>query len=156
MEFGNWSAGTNKTYTAAFGIVNEELNSVNITHINVSNLTGNDYTQIWLHGDRDVDATSDSGIFMWDRTTSKNASTSTAWTLAAGNQNSKNMCADGTTQLTTDWDSSKNVRYSVNNANDSVSGTSDFVWVQVSIVVPTSSPASGTGWIWIHFESAAT
>jgi len=158
LEFGNWSAGSNKTYTAAFGIVNEELNSVNITHINVSAGTGSDYTQIWLHGNRSEDQSNDAtAVFMWDRTSSENLSSTTAWVLAGGNQNPNNMCADGLTQLNTDWDVAPGeVRYSVNNANDSVSGTSDFVWVQISIVIPTSSPVPGTGWIWIHFESAAT
>jgi len=157
LEFGNWSAGSNKTYTAAFGIVNEELNSVNITHINVSTTTGDDYTQIWLHGNRSTNAIDDaSSVFMWDNATSKNVSATTAWTLAAGNQNANNMCADGSTQLDTAWDGAKHVRFSINNDNASASSTSDFVWVQVSINIPTSSPASGTGFIWIHFESAAT
>lgn len=161
LTFGNWSANSNKTYTAAFGIVNEETVSVNITHINVSNATGADYVQIWLHANRSqnaINATDDS-VFMWDRGTSKNLSTTTAWVLAAGNQNTKNMCADGVTQLTTDWDVAPGyVRYSLNNVNYSVSGTSDFVWVQISINIPSSPDAAGshTGTIWIHFESSAT
>ena len=51
---GNISANQNKTYTCAFGIVNEENYAVNITHINVSAEGGTslDYMQIWLHGNR--------------------------------------------------------------------------------------------------------
>jgi len=153
LEFGNWSAGTNKTFTAAFGIVNEEQNSVNITHINVSATTGTDYTQIWLHGNRSTDGSSDgSSVFMWDRTASVNGSGTTAWVLAAGDQDPDSM--DGGA-INTTWDSTRHVRYSVNNTA-AISGTDDYVWVQVSIVVPDSSPTSGTGWIWIHFESSAT
>jgi hypothetical protein len=159
LNFGNWSANSNKTYTAAFGIVNEEANSVNITHVNVSNSTGADYLQVWLHGDRNLSAGNDaSSVFMWDKGSSKNGSASTAWVLAAGNQNATNMCADGDTQLDTGWDGTKQVRYSTNDANNSVSGNSDFVWVQVSIDIPASPDAGGThsGSIWFHFESAAT
>ena len=153
LDFGNWSAGSNNTYTAAFGIVNEELMDVNITHINISTTTGSDYTQIWLHGDRDADATSDgSGVFMWDGGISKNGSDTTAWQLAAGDQNVSSMDGSSTT---TPWDTTKHVRYSTYDTN-AVSGTDDYVWVQVAIVIPTSSPSSGTGWIWIHFESSAT
>ncbi len=153
LEFGNWSAGSNKTYTAAFGIVNEEKISVNITHINVSTLTGSDYTQIWLHGNRSTDAISDgSGVFMWDMTTSKNDSGTTAWQLAAGDQIVGSM--DGGA-INTPWDETKHVRYSVSDTA-AVSGTDDYVWVQVSIVIPDAAPASGTGWIWIHFEAAGT
>ena len=160
LTFGNWSANSNKTYTAAFGIVNEELVAVNITHVNVSNSTGADYVQIWLHANRSQNAinTSDDSVFMWDRGTSKNESSTTAWQLAAGNQNSKNMCADGITQLTTDWDDTKGVRYSLNDANYSISGTSDYVWVQISINIPPTPDANGThsGTIWFHFESSGT
>ena len=160
LTFGNWSANSNKTYTAAFGIVNEETVAVNITHVNVSNTTGADYVQIWLHANRSQNAinTSEDSVFMWDRGTSKNESSTTAWQLAAGNQNSKNICADGITQLITDWDDTKGVRYSLNNVNYSISGTSDFVWVQVSINIPATPDANGThsGTIWFHFESTAT
>lgn len=156
LEFGNWSADQNKTYTAAFGIVNEEQFAVNITHINVSTTTGADYMQIWLHGDRDKRPSNDaSNVFMWDKGASKNSDGTTAWTLAAGNQDSSDMCADGSTQLSTNWDSTKHVRYSTNNANDSVDSTSDFVWVQISLDIPSSPDTGGVheGTIWLDFEA---
>ncbi|RLF36704.1 MAG: hypothetical protein DRN08_00830 [Thermoplasmata archaeon] len=156
ISLGEWAANQNKTYTAAFGIVNEEPFAVNITHINVSTTTGTDYLQIWLHGDRDKKAAEDaSSVFMWDKGASKNGSSTTAWTLAAGNSNPSNMCADGSTQLNTAWDDTAGVRYSTNDANNSVSGTSDFVWVQISIDIPASPDQAGThdGTIWIHFQA---
>ncbi|MBN2065980.1 MAG: hypothetical protein JW771_04130 [Candidatus Thermoplasmatota archaeon] len=159
LSFGNWSANSNKTYTAAFGIVNEELMDVNITHINVSNTTGADYTQIWLHANRSQKIEDDAdSVYMWSKNSSKNSSTTTAWTLAAGNGNPADMCADGTTQLSTPWDGTRNVRYSLNDANYSISGTSDFVWVQVSIDIPAAPDAGGahTGYIWIHFEAVSS
>ena len=156
LNFGNLTANQNKTYTAAFGIVNEEQYALNITHINVSTTT--DYLQIWLHGDRDQKVASDSSnVSMWNKGTSKSSSSTTAWQLAAGNQDSTNMCGGeaGATQITTPWDSTAHVRYSANNANNSVSAQSDFVWVQVSLDIPESPAETGeTGSIFIHFEAA--
>ena len=159
LTFGNWSANSNKTYTAAFGIVNEELISVNITHINVSNTSGEaSYVQIWLHANRSQNAVDDANnVFMWSKNESKNASSTTAWQLGPGNQNTSNMCADAVTQLNTPWDVAPgHVRYSLNDANYSVSGTSDFVWVQVSMNIPASPDQGGshTGTIWIHFKAS--
>ena len=156
LNFGDLTKGVNKTYTAAFAIVNEENFSVDITDIEVSPTSGADYLQIWLHGDRDKKAAEDaSSVFMWDKGASKNGSSTTAWTLAAGNSNPSNMCADGSTQLNTAWDDTAGVRYSTNDANNSVSGTSDFVWVQISIDIPASPDQAGThdGTIWIHFQA---
>ena len=68
---GNFTTNQNKYYTAAFGIVNEEEITVNITHINISSLN-HTYLKIWLHGDRDANAkstvTDSSSVFMWDNT----------------------------------------------------------------------------------------
>ena len=90
LNFGNISANYNKTYTAAFGIVNEEQYSLNITHINVSATA--DYLQIWLHGDRDQKAGDDgTSVFMWDKGSQESSSSSTAWVLA---NNSVNSTAD--------------------------------------------------------------
>jgi len=165
IELGNWSANQNKTYTAAFGIVNEEKFAVNITHINVST-TGTDYMQIWLHGDRDENPASDStSVFMWDKGSIVNASTTTAWTLAYGDANKgtmkDNVSAGGT--ITTPWDDTAHVRYSVDDTNAygvgvngrTITNASDFVWVQVSIDLPASPTSGGaqTGTIWIHFEA---
>ena len=157
LYFGNWSANSNKTYTAAFGIVNEETMTVNITHINVSTTTGFSYMQIWIHGNRSVNAVDDaSSVFIWNNASLGYTSSSCAWTLAAGNQNTSNMCADGITQLNTPWDTTHEVRYSVNDANYSKNATSDFVWVQISIDIPADADMSGThdGTIWIHFKAS--
>jgi len=157
LSFGNWSANSNKTYTAAFGIVNEETMSVNITHINISTTTGADYMQIWLHSNRSTNAVDDgTKVFIWNKGTLGYTSSSCAWTLAAGNQNTSNMCADGITQISTPWDTTREVRYSVNNVNASVNATSDFVWVQISIDIPAAADQTGThdGTVWIHFKAS--
>jgi len=156
LYFGNWSANSNKTYTAAFGIVNEEMMTVNLTHMNVSTSVGADYMQIWVHSNRSTNAVDDvNKVFVWNKGTKGFNSTTCVWRLGAGNQNASNMCADGITQLTTPWDTTKSVRYSVNNANYSVNGTSDFVWVQISIDIPAAADQTGyhNGTVWIHFKA---
>ena len=125
---GNLSAGVNKTYTAAFGIVNEEMYPINITHFNVSTTggTGADYLEIFLHGDRDILATDDaSSVMVWRKGTVGHTSNSNVWRLGKGDNDPTTMCADGnghvTAQIDTPWDNSQaNVRYSINNANNSV------------------------------------
>lgn len=148
-------------FSAAFGIVNEENFTVNITHINVSSLN-HTYMKIWLHGDRDANAnsstTDNSSVLMWDNNTIVNASNTTAWTLAPGNENPNDMCYNYTDRtncsINTTWDETAHVRYSLNDTN-AVSGLSDFVWVQIAVDIPETADTIGlhTGTIWIHFEA---
>jgi len=165
LRLGNvYSTNMRKTYTAAFGIVNEENYYLNITHINVSS---NNYTymKIWLHGNRDENAnstvTDPSTVLMWDNNTMVNASNTTAWTLEAGDDNSTNMCYNvsnrAATSVQTPWDETAHVRYSTNNTN-AVSGVSDFVWVQITLDIPPEADSLGThtGTIWIHLETEAS
>lgn len=160
----NYSTNQIKTYSAAFGIVNEEEHPVNITHINVSSVNYT-YMKIWLHGNRTANAINTTNdpttVFMWDNDTIVNTSNTTAWTLAAGDANSSTMCynTSNSTNCTilTDWDNVSHVRYSLNNslANTSIS---DFVWVQITLDIPESIDSTGsrTGTIWIHLESEAS
>ena len=156
---GNITTNQRVTYTAAFGIVNEEQFSINITHINVTTSgTGSDYMQIWLHGDRDkLSNLDDSAVLAWDKGNPGYDNDTSIWVLAAGNQDAANMCADGTTQLSTGWDSNAHVRYSTNDANNSVASQSDFVWVQISLDLPADADTSDTytGTVWI-FTRAGT
>ena len=157
LSFGNWSANSNKTYSAAFGIVNEELMAVNITHIEVSATTGFDYMQIWLHGNRSTKADDDaSSVFIWNNgSLGYTSSSDCAWILAAGNQDPSDMSDDGIASLPTNWDGTAGVRYSENDVNYSINGTSDFVWVQISINIPATVDSGGThdGTILIHFKA---
>lgn len=148
-------------FTAAFGIVNEENFTVNITHINVSSEYAT-YLKIWLHGDRDANANDTmfdpSSVLMWDNNTMVNESSTTAWSLAAGNEDPDDMCYNITDRalfsVPTDWDDSAHVRYSLDN-NNAVSNYSDFVWVQIAVDIPEVADSIGlhSGTIWIHFES---
>lgn len=151
IVLGNISLGVNKTYSAAFGIVNEEAYNITITHINLSATTGNDYVQIWLHGDRDARADNDvTSVFMYDGTNGdeKFSSASSAWGLYKGNQNPANM--DGA-NIDTLWDATADTRYSTSDTN-AVNNTDDYVWVQISIDVPSTGDiiSSYSGIIYIH------
>lgn len=169
LTFGNWSAGTNKVYSAAFGIVNEEPFAVNIMYINISS-QNNTYIKIWLHGDRDANANSTNNdpttILMYENGSIVNANT-IAWTLAPGNNNPNNMCSNVSNRTiystNTSWDETQHVRYSLNDSNAysigmmgrTVYNASDFVWVQIAMDIPNSVDSSGlhSGTIWVHFEA---
>jgi len=152
-----------RTFTAAFGIVNEENYSLNITHINVSsnNFT---YIKMWLHGNRTANAnsttTDPSTVYMWNNNTIVNETNTTAWILAPGNNNASDMCynvSDRTNcSIDTHWDETAHVRYSRDD-NNATTNVSDFVWVQVTLDIPETVAAIGTmtGTIWIHLESEA-
>ena len=156
-----YSANMEKTFTAAFGIVNEETYALNITHINVSSVN-HTYMKIYLHGNRTENAnstaTDPSGVLMWDNDTMVNASDTTAWILAPGNATPSEMCYNISDRakctVQTPWDETANVRYSTTNY-DAVSNVSDFVWVQITVSIPKSIEGAGThsGTIWIHLES---
>ena len=173
LVFGNWSAGSTKIYSAAFGIVNEEDVLLKIKYINVSSPNAT-CVRIWLHGNRSANAAvNDSdrtAVEMYNNGTLVNATNTTAWTLAPGDGNSSTMCSNITnrTQFTivTPWDNTSHVRYSVNNTeaygvgmfNRTATNASDYVWVQVAIEIPNNPDDDGlhTGSIYIHFEADAT
>ena len=170
VTLGNWSAGVNKIYSAAFGIVNEEQVSVNIKYINVSS-TNYTYLKIWLHGDRDANANSTSTdpttVLMYNNGTIVNATNTTAWTLAPGDGDSRDMCSNISNRSkyssNTTWDDISHVRYSFNDSigygvgmsGRTANNASDFVWVQIAIDIPINIDGAGahTGTIWIHFEA---
>ena len=158
---GNITTNQKVIYSAAFGIVNEEEFTLNITHINISSAYPT-YMKIWLHGDRDANANStkndNTSVLMWDNNTMINASNTTAWTLAAGNNNPGDMCYNISNRtnctIYTPWDNTSHVRYSRNDSN-TVEYLSDFVWVQIEINIPNVVDHLGyySGTIWIHFEA---
>ena len=175
LTFGNWSAGTNKMYSAAFGIVNEEAVPVSIMYINVSlSSANNTYLKIWLHGDRDANANNTindpTTVLMYNNGTIVNATDTIAWTLAPGNDNPRDMCSNISDRTNyssnTTWDQTQQVRYSLNDSNAfgvgmmgrTAQNASDFVWIQVAIDIPNNVDIAGlhTGTIWIHFKASTT
>jgi len=150
IDFGELAAGINKTYTAAFAIVNEENFSVDIKDIEVSATSGTDYLQIWLHGDPTAKA---GGVFMWDGQNGgdQTPGDATAWILGAGNSDPSDM--DGT-NIATAWDTTAQVRYT-EDTTPATNGTDDYVWVQISIDIPNSPDNfnAHTGTITFDFEA---
>ncbi|MFH1100785.1 MAG: hypothetical protein V1726_01955 [Methanobacteriota archaeon] len=161
LHFGNYSTNMVKTFSAAFGIVNEENYTLHITYINVTS-ENNTYLRIYLHGNRTANAESNltdpSMVYMYNNGTIMNSSSTIAWTLAPGDRNTSTMCANVSNStyytIPTPWDNTSHVRYSINNTN-AVSNVSDFVWVQVTIDLPPTVDTIDlhTGMIWIYFES---
>ncbi len=155
LSLGDWFPNSMKNYTAAFGIVNEEQFAVYITNITVAG-TNADYIDIWLHGNRTSQASTDTGsVHAVDGGASSFTRDNKIWQLAAGNGYPSNMSADGTTQLNTVWDDTTGMRYSYNNVNFSVNGTADFVWVEVSINIPSDADVSqsGSGTVYVNFKA---
>jgi hypothetical protein len=119
--------------------------------------------KIWIHGNRTANANSTandpSTVFMWDNDTVVNASNTTAWVLAQGNNDSNNMCWNYTDRTNcstnTTWDETAHVRYSIFEEYNATSTLSDFVWVQIALIIPDTieSPGQHTGTIWIHLET---
>jgi len=157
IEFGDHSPNSWKNYTAVFGIVNEEGFEVSITHMNLSG-TNTTYLSVWLHGDRDADYGGEgaASVKVISDGTASYTSADTVWTFAAGDGNVNTMCADGDTQIETSWDTNSYTQFSLNDANNSVNSTSDFVWVGVSLNVPSDAGPTGsvTGTLFINFKSS--
>ena len=147
IELGDWMPNSEKNYTAAFGIVNEEQFAVNITYINVSG-TGSSNLTIWLHGDRDADYTGEAAdqVKVVNDGSALYGASDVVWTLAAGNNDTFDCDAGNT-----DWDETSHVRYSIDDATNAQSETHDFVWVGVSLDIASDAP---TGTIYIHFKAS--
>jgi len=153
IKLGNWSENQNKTYTAAFGIVNEERFPVNITHVVVDTDTGVDYMKVWLHGKPGYKAADDdTSVLIWDMgAVGGIGNGSTAWQLATGNENAADMNG---TNTETDFDDNAHVRYTIDDDVWAKTTVSDFVWVQISVDIPDAADvASQTGNLRFYFEA---
>ena len=154
LNLGSWMPDSSTNYTAAFGIVSEQGQYINLTHINISGVNAS-YLDMWVHGDRDVDAPSDgTAVQVIKDGTALFTANDRVWTFAPGDGDTETMCADGSTQLQTLWDTGANVQYYDQDGNNSVNKTSDFVWVQISLDIESDAAISGsasTGTIYIHF-----
>jgi len=144
LKFGDIPKGMNKTYTAAFAIVNEENFRLNVTGVSV-NGSGAQYLRIWLHADATKDAKDDtSSVLLWNGTP-----VSGYWVLAAGNNNTTNMNGAATS---TPWDTDDNIRYAAATPT-AANGTTDFVWVQISVDTTNVANGNYNGYIEFHFAS---
>ena len=134
LRFGNVSEMQNLTYSAAFGIVNEERFQVNITNCYVNAGGYANYLVIYLHRNPTVKASDDDNVLIWDKGYGMGyTNASNVWQLAAGNGNPDNLNG---TQTETGWDTQAYVRFTNDTSAWATTGTHDYVWVQISIVVP--------------------
>jgi hypothetical protein len=182
IDLGTWAGRTNKTYTAAFALVNCEVYSVRLYSVNVTNPTVStdaDNIYIWVHARRtslcsyaqhnipSTDSRVDTDkVLMWDGANGHPFGNS--WTLAAGygygataacqydNDTTDGIGPDDATfsgfNVWT-WDSTP---LGSNDALDSAGSTANanFVWVEITIVVPEGeSSGSHGGIIQFQFES---
>jgi len=163
LELGDWMPDSKVNYTAAFGIVNEQEQFVNLTHVNVTG-TNLSYLSIWLHHDRDDDYDTDdaaneeilvvrNGVALYD-------ASDTLWTFAPGDGDPGTMSNDYATDdgvqthFACVWDATANVYKSYNDANNSVNKSADFVWVGISLDIPTEAKVqAATGTIYLHFKA---
>jgi hypothetical protein len=153
IQLGNWMPNSQKNYTAAFGIVNEEEFAVNITYINVSG-ENTSFLTIWLHHDRDADYTGEVAneqVKVWDGSSGAlYTANDVVWTLGAGNSDATDCDAGATS-----WDDTAGVRYSQSDT-DATNETDDFVWVGICLDIPSdewTAASASTGTIYIHFKS---
>ena len=144
LSFGNIPQGMNKTYSAAFAIVNEEGFPINITGVTVSG-NGKQYMKIWLHSNANTDATQEGNkLLIWDGATSHGY-----WILGNGNNNSTNMNG---TSTSTPWDNDDNIRYAAGTPT-ATNGSTDFVWVQISIDANGVNRGNYQGTIEFNFKA---
>ena len=144
LSFGNIPQGMNKTYSAAFAIVNEEDFKINITGITVTG-GGASNMRIWLHSNATTDATQDGNkLLIWDGSNSHGY-----WILDNGNNNSTNMNGNLTS---TPWDANAHIRYAAGTPI-AANGNTDFVWVQISIDASNVTRGSYQGTIEFNFKA---
>ena len=168
ISLGDWMPNSVKNYTAAFAIVNEEGFAVNITHVNVSgSLSTASYIDIWLHGNRTVQAAAETGAYSAQNRVqvvaggvSRHLASNCAWKLAAGDGVVGYMNGTGEFGIQTRWEAKavgggEDVRYNQTTNIDARNGTRDWVWVQISINIPSGATAetTATGQIWFHFTA---
>jgi hypothetical protein len=154
IKLGDWFPNSVKNYTAVFAIVNEEHFSVNITYVNMSGTAAN-YVDVWLHGNRTTEAAlegTSARVKVVGGGVSLQTVDNTAWILGAGNGDPANMNG---TSIQTGWDTTAHVRYNQTTTIFARNSTRDWVWVQISLNIPSNAAdaASATGSIWFHFEA---
>ncbi|MBN1281241.1 MAG: hypothetical protein JXA00_06295 [Candidatus Thermoplasmatota archaeon] len=161
IKLGDWFPNSVKNYTAAFAIVNEEQFPVNITHVNVSG-DASTYIDIWLHTNRTIEAALEADAADYEKVVSagvsQHTSNSVAWVLAEGDGNVAYMNGTGEYGIYTDWDpdDSAHIRYNGSTNIWAKNQTRDWVWVQITLNIPSGASANSaaTGQIWFHFEAS--
>ncbi|MCD6513219.1 MAG: hypothetical protein J7K61_06430 [Thermoplasmata archaeon] len=145
LHLGTFTPGTNKTYTAAFGIVNEENFNVYLYNVTVTG-SGTGNMKIWLHKNPNITASNDpTAVLVWDGDYTSFSNI----TFHAGNNDATDASSDAGT-INTPLDSG--VRY--NTTSPAATDNNDYWWVQISIDIPSGTgDASYSGNIYFSFTS---
>lgn len=169
ISLGDWMPNSVKNYTAAFAIVNEEGFAVNISFVNVTgDAASADYIDIWLHGNRTVQAAEETGVYADQDNrvqvvkggVSQHTSLNCAWKLGAGDGNLEYMNGTGAKSIRTRWEAASpggmDVRYNQTTNEFAKNNSRDWVWVQISLNIPSDAPGPATvaGQIWFHFVAS--
>lgn len=148
LDLGDFSRDQTSWYTAAFGIVNEEMLVLYINGIDVTG-TGANYLYIYLHDNSNTKSELDTNsLLIWNG--AAGASTFSR-TLAQGDNDATDMQGQSG-MLSTPMDSSAHVRALTNPGDDDNSAGTDHVWVQVKLIIPSgASTGSYSGSITFDF-----
>ena len=150
LKLGKFTPGTNKTYTAAFGIVNEEDFNIYLYNVTV-NGSGKNYVKIWLHKNPNVTAGQggDTAYLVWDGT---NVDFNNI-TFYAGDGDASTATSSSETINTPINTTATGVRY--NETSGAIGNNNDYWWVQISIDIPAGTPNAyyDDGYIMFWFSS---
>ncbi len=151
LKLGTFTPGTNKTYTAAFGIVNEESFNISLTNVTVDG-AGASNVKIWLHKDPNATIDTDgTAVLVWNGTDVS----FTPVTFDAGDNSATDASSDAGTINTPVASNSgvTNVRY--NTTSGTIGDNNDYWWVQISIDIPagTANGIYNDGSIYFEFSS---
>ena len=147
LSLGSFTPGTNKTYTAAFGIVNEESFNIYLYNVSITG-SGSGNIKIWLHKNPNVTAENDaSKILVWNGGYVDFANV----TFYAGN-NSANDADSNAEKILTPFNDTQGVRY--NTTSGVIGENNDYWWVQISVDIPNDEDdGTYTGNIFFSFTS---
>ena len=146
LSLGSFTPGTNKTYTAAFGIVNEESFNIYLYNVSVTG-SGSGNIKIWLHKNPNVTVENDaSKILVWNGSYVDFANV----TFYAGNNSANDADSNAGKILTPS--NTQGVRY--NTTSGVIGENNDYWWVQISVDIPNDEDdGTYTGNIFFSFTS---
>lgn len=149
LDLGDFSRDQTSWYTAAFGIVNEEMLNINLTGIDVTG-SGANYLYIYLHNNSNTKAELDSGgLLIWD---GSSGAESFRWELESGDNDATDMQGQSG-MLSTPMDTEAHVRALTDPGDDDNAANTDHVWVQIKLIIPAgASTGSYSGTITFDFE----
>ena len=184
ISLGTWCPGTNKTFTAAFGIVNEEDYPITLVGVNVEG-TGIVNMHIFAHSNKGKTCTIDKIVTddaskretnadaanqiaaLWNGTLGASAKASGTWVLGAGDDNGAtyddNPAAGNNYNATWQgaginaWKYDKVDDWGMSAGQTATNGTSDYVWIEICLQIPpgtVSSETAYTGTISFMFEAS--